>query len=166
MRNCLTCDGTGIRESFWKNRDSDANGKPIPESWKLDSTCNRCSGVGTFAPLDVPAIVAAITVSRGKTKGKLKASRPKESLGARAYYVWRLARFHGGADVCLPMFANLYIAGDPYRAELDALADVVAKRAFGTNLAAAYRWSGALGRRIDPPEGLPPTAYPLGPVRA
>lgn len=58
---------------------------------------------------------------------------------ARAYYVWRMARFNGGIDMTMPMSADLVVRGDPFRAKLDALADAVAKRAFGLDMSAARK---------------------------
>src|SRR5690606_28352590 len=127
---------------------------------------SACSGRGEFPGLDVPAIVRAITSSRGPSKGRLLTSRPRndpaDRVGSsRAYFVWRLARFHGGRDVTLPVVAYTDIAGDPFGRELETLAEGVAKLAFGTDMAAAYRWGALLGfGPQDPPPGLPPTAYP------
>lgn len=121
--------------------------------------CYSCKGAGHFAPLDVESIVSAIKGRKG-----LRSARPAYALGARPYYVWRLARFHGGADVTMPVCAGMDISGDPFRAELDALADAVAKRVFGTDLAAAYRWRGAMGGSDSVPAGLPASAYAGGPV--
>ena len=44
-------------------------------------------------------------------------------------------------------------------AEVDKLADAVAKRCFGTDLAAAHRWGRALGHLDRDMPGLPRTAY-------
>ena len=86
------------------------------------------------------------------------------ALGKRIYYVWRLARFHGGADVCLPMGATMDSHADPFIKELDTIADKVAKMVFGSDMAAAYRWGGLLGRvqESDKPAGLPQAAYQGG----
>jgi hypothetical protein len=56
-----------------------------------------------------------------------------------------MARFHGGADMTMPVCASMDVYGDPYRAELDAIADRVAKEIFGSDLRAARRWDSALG---------------------
>lgn len=45
----------------------------------------------------------------------------------------------------MPMMADLFVRGDPFKAELDKLADSVAKEQFGTDLAAAARWGRAFG---------------------
>ena len=121
--------------------------------------CRGCGRTGTFSAPDFDAILNEVRGRKG-----LRTKRPDS---ARAYYVWRMARFHGGADVTIPMFAMSEISGDPFVAELDSFADLVAKAAFGTNLAAAHRWGGLLGLRSAaerPMKGLPATAYELGPV--
>jgi len=144
-RTCERCKGTGVS--------------------CLGNTCRLCGGTGKIDPPDVEAITKAITTSRGASKGKrrFRASKPKEG-GPRAYYVWRMARFHGGADVSMPVCAMMDIEGDPFEPELDALASEVAKVVFGTDKAAAYRWANALGHDLSVPDGMPASAYPGGPV--
>lgn len=136
--------------------------------------CSHCQGKGSFDRPDSAALIAAITTSRGAAEGKrrlLKAfpkklDHYKGGFAARAYYIWRLARFHGGADVCLPMVADMLNRGDPYLPVLDVIAEHVARGAFGTDMAAAYRWSGSLHSGMLPiPDGLPATAYPGGPEK-
>lgn len=155
-RNCTRCNGSKltISEAF-----TSLEGVVYP---RREYACYACDGRGTFEPIDVRAILASIVGTRGASKGRLLSSRPDRSKGARAYFVWRWARFHGGADTCLPMMADA--PGDPFRTELDVLADAVAKRAFGTNMAAAYRWSGLIGPSVPVPDGLPASAYPGGPA--
>jgi hypothetical protein len=148
-RNCTVCEGTGVRRYSWET---------------TDRVCYACDGKKTFAPLDVDSILAAIVGTRGKSKGKLLSSRPDRKKGGRAYFVWRLARFHGGADVCMPCMADVEVAGDPYKPELNLLAEAVAKRAFGTEMAAAFRWGRALGMVQSVPAGLPMSAYEGGPA--
>jgi hypothetical protein len=64
-----------------------------------------------------------------------------ESVDAqRAYYVWRLAQFHGGVDMRMPMVAGMVVRGDPFLDDLDALADETAKKFLGSNMRAAARW--------------------------
>ena len=106
---------------------------------------------------DYRAIVAAI---RGRGGG-LRSKRPDDPV---CYYVWRMARFHGGADVTMPVSAVMEIAKHPWIRELDALADRVARRVYGTDLAAAHRWGRALGHIDRDMPGLPASAYPCGPV--
>lgn len=139
-RSCTRCSATGKLSLFEGH----------------STTCYYCKGSGVFAAPDIPALLAAIRGRKG-----LVSRRPADS---RAYYVWRMARFHGGVDVTLPICASGAVRGDPFLKELDALADAVAKRVYGTDLAAAYRWSGLLTSEVVRPDGLPPTAYPSGPV--
>jgi len=118
--------------------------------------CPYCDGAGTFPPVDIAAIATAIKGRKG-----LCSKRPADS---RAYYVWRMARFHGGADVTLPMTATFDVAGDPFRTELDIIADAVAKRVFGTDLAGVHRWGRAMGTLDRDMPGLPDSAYSGGRV--
>ena len=118
--------------------------------------CNACRGSGVFSAPDQPKIIHEISGRKG-----LCSKRPSD---ARAYYVWRMARVHGGADVTMPVCAMSQIHGDPFRDQLDLLADAVAKHVYGTDLAAANRWGMALGHISKPLSGLPPTAYECGPV--
>ena len=91
-----------------------------------------------------------IMANQGKNKGKIRASmvsplRKEGVVKNRAYYVWRMARFHGGVDVTMPMAASFCVYGDPYVEELEAIADEVARENFGSNMEAAKRWGRALG---------------------
>jgi len=132
--------------------------------------CSSCNGTGKYPGLDVDGIINALFTSRGGTKRFRKAFPTKLNHygsvdGARIYYVWRLARFHGGADVTLPMTADMLLGGDPFRNELDAMAEYVAEKVFGTTMAAAYRWGNLLGfNKGETPAGLPASAYEGGPV--
>lgn len=150
-RACTACKGSGehVSPAF------ELDGKVWPER---RSRCHSCDGTRVFAVPNYTEILAAIRGRKG-----LISKRPKD---ARAYYVWRMARFHGGADVTMPMGAMLECHGDPWTKELDVLADAVAKRVFGTDLAAAHRWGSALGhiKADDEMPGLPATAYQSGPV--
>ena len=149
---CSKCGGDGQRQSL------------IGEMRR----CVYCDGVGSFPEFDSLAILRKVFVKR-----KCKVVFRKSSAGGkrttvlerRAYYVWRLARFHGGADVSMPVVATMECDGDPVLKQLDELSERVAKQAFGTHKAAAYRWGGAFGMLPDhPPTGLPATAYEGGPV--
>ena len=119
--------------------------------------CLSCDGRGYFLPPDPAAIVAACL---GR-KGKLASKRPADD---RAYYVWRMARFHGGADVTLPMSAQLGVRNDPFALVLDTYADALAQRVYGTCLAGAHRWGRALGHLDRDMPGLPDSAYSGGRV--
>jgi hypothetical protein len=87
-------------------------------------------------------MTAIVDTIKGRAPGTLRSKAPTER---RAYYVWRMARFHGGADMCMPMMAQIRCSGDPYLPELDSLADAVAKVAYGSNMRAAQRWAPLLG---------------------
>ncbi len=157
-RACERCKGTKTRFSAGFTYVCSTTGKSTVYPDRTEP-CYACKGIGSFPALDVEAIVSAIKGRKG-----LRSARPAYALGARPYYVWRLARFHGGADVTMPVCAGMDVSGDPFRKELDVLAECVAKRVFGTDMAAAYRWSGALGHSVNVPSGLPASAYAGGPV--
>ena len=162
MLECNRCKGTGITvlEAFTSSFD----GKSYP---RTERPCGYCYGAGEFLAPSFKEILDLILSARGKNKGKVKTARPEFArtiLADRAYYVWRMARFHGGADVTMPMAASMNVRGDPYRDELDTMADAVARASFGTDLAAANRWGSALGLIPRDLPGLPATAYSGGPV--
>lgn len=138
--------------------------------------CPYCHGYGEYPDIDIPRVLADITLpAKAGSKRPIRKSSPpgdrRTVNGSRAYFVWRLARFHGGIDVTMPIMAEVAIEGDPYHKELDELAGRVAERVFGTQRAAAARWSGLLGIG-NPAElrwgtaagNLPATAYEGGPV--
>lgn len=133
MRNCTRCQGTG-KYSILND--------PV-------KACLYCQE-GNFPEINEDEIMSLIMVSRGKNKGKLRASMtsPVRSDGIvknRAYYIWRMARFHAGIDVTMPVMASTCITGDPYRKELDDLSDKVAMNNFGDRMAGAMIWGRAMG---------------------
>lgn len=137
--DCTACKGTKVyvQEAF-----TSLEGRHYA---KMVHKCHCCNGVGSFEPVDVEKIMAAIVATRGKNKGTLRASMtsPVYTEGAdaqRAYYVWRLARFHGGVDMSMPMMAGLVTRGDPFLDDLEKLADEVAKKFLGSDMRAAARW--------------------------
>lgn len=145
-RNCTSCKGTG--KSSW-----------------MDRVCVSCNGTGTFSGLDIPAIIEAIKGRKGlRSKAPAYCGKDFTIANVRAYYVWRMARFHGGVDVTMPIVASTMVHGDPFIKELESVADAVAKRVFGTDLAAAYRWGNLLVGSMPVPDGMPVTAYAHGPV--
>jgi hypothetical protein len=156
-RPCLTCKGEKILVS---KAFTSLEGKHYPER---RSQCYACRGAGEFMAPDIEAILAAIKGKKG-----LRSSRPVDKRdapgSARPYYVWRMARFHGGADVTMPMCASMDVGGDPFRVELDAIADSVARRVYGSDLAAAHRWGRAFGYLDRDMPGLPSSAYSGGMV--
>jgi len=148
---CKVCKGSGLshHEAF------SFEGKNYPAR---DYPCNACQGFGWFTPPSFDDILKRIVATKGKNKGTVRASftsptivrdpseeQRREQINAkRAYYVWRLARFHGGKDTTMPSVAMLFSRGDPYIQLLDALADGVARKAFGTSMGAAAMWGKAL----------------------
>jgi hypothetical protein len=150
-RNCTSC--------------KDRPGLSYPLAGFPDRPCSSCKGQVAIPEPDMHAIITAIKGRKGlRSKAPSYCGKDYTLANVRAYYVWRLARFHGGEDVTMPIVATTLASGDPWIKELDALADAVAKRAFRTNMAAVYRWRGALGYSGAAPEGLPASAYPGGPV--
>lgn len=160
-RPCTCCKGTGINKGW----TSDTG-----ELWP-DKPCYACEGKGTFEAPDFKAIFEAIT-KLNKTTGKrsFRKSKPhfeneyKNRNEGRQYFVWRMVRFHGGADVTMPVCATSAIHGDPFFDELDYFASYLAKRVFGTDMAAAYRWTNALGGNVTVPDNMPASAFSCGPV--
>lgn len=151
-RACESCKGSGL---------TDYGNPPY--------SCHTCKGDKVIHPPDIDAILGLLLTKpnkAGKRRWRVgfnpKADRGTQ-LGRRAYYVWRMTRFHGGADVTLPMMASYAIHGDPFRKELDALADALARSVFGTDLAGAWRWRSAMTGEAPPP-GLPWTSYSGAPV--
>ena len=145
------------------------NGNKLTRPIVIDETrtiparqCPHCDGIGSFDAVDVPALLKLI---KGRRPGTLRSKRPEDS---RAYFVWRMARFHGGADVTMPMTASLMVSGDPYVPLLDAVAEKVAQTVYGTDAAGAVRWAHAMGHEVSDHylngNVLPASAYPGGPV--
>ena len=146
---CTRCNGTTIITY---------HGLDLP-----DRPCSFCEGTGHFGRPDVPDLLQLL---KGRKPGKLRSKRPEDD---RAYYVWRMARFHGGADVTLPMSASFAVTGDPYVPYLDKVAEAVAQRVYGSDAAGAMRWAHAMGhevsdRYLDGSQVVPPSALPGGPV--
>ncbi len=141
---CTRCNGSG---SVTYQGFTTLNGEVVPDR---TNTCSCCNGEGFFPPIDQSGIVQAIVATRGKNKGSIRAAmvsplRKDGPEAARAYYVWRLARFHGGKDMTMPVAADMVVRGDPFKKELDSLAETCAKAFFGTDLAAALRWAKVFG---------------------
>ena len=136
MLECKHCSGAGhtLTKGF-RCEGGESDGKVFPSLWK---TCCDCNGAGYFHCPDIFALVEAV---KGRKPGKLRSKRPED---ARAYYVWRLARFHGGADVCLPMSAEMEIGGDPYKPLLETLSKMVARGTFGSENVGSARWQQAM----------------------
>lgn len=142
MRPCERCKGT---KTIHFDGFTTAEGKVYPD---YDRECHACHGTGEFPEINEADLRARILATKGKNKGKIRASMVSDfnDLSAgRAYYIWRLARFHGGKDMTMPMTADTIVHGDPYKKELDALAEAVAKEQFGSDMRAALRWGRAFG---------------------
>ncbi len=117
--------------------------------------------------MDTDTIVSeACRLARGRN-GKLRASygyndalrraraagysgEDADLVASASYYVWRLARFHGGADTRMPVLASVLM--DKYTRDrrdlhdaLDAAAEGLARETFGTDMGAAFAWGRALG---------------------
>lgn len=136
IKPCTKCNGDGFKlvEGYTYKRE-DGTVRVRETAWE---TCSYCNGAGWFHAPDIEAIVGKV---KGRKPRSLKSKRPEDT---RSYFVWRMARFHGGVDVCLPMVASIDIAGDPYEAILDELAKVVAKAYFGSGNVGTARWHQAM----------------------
>lgn len=133
---CRHCKGAGhvLSRGFSYTLENGSR-RHRPTRWE---TCTYCDGAAWFHAPDLELLVKAVTGRKPRT---LRSKRPDD---ARCYYVWRLARFHGGKDVCLPMGAEMEIAGDPFRDVLDELARLIAKAYFGSGNVGAARWQQAM----------------------
>lgn len=133
---CTKCKGDGylFSEGFQYTRE-DGTLRVYESKWK---PCMYCDGAGWFHAPDLASLVKAVNGRKPRT---LRSKRPDDT---RAYFVWRMARFHGGKDVCLPMAAGMDIAGDPYENVLDQLATIIAKAYFGSGNVGAARWQQAM----------------------
>jgi hypothetical protein len=164
-RPCKKCKGTGTHDHHWHYDEATGKGEFGP------GPCDACGATGKIAKPDFNQIFECVTKGKkGETKRSFRNSKPKfqnefkNPAEGRAYYVWRMVRFHGGADVTMPVVASMCVSYDPYERELDAFASHIAKATFGTDMAAAYRWANALGYSVHVPEGQPATAHSCGPV--
>jgi hypothetical protein len=164
-RPCKKCKGTGTHDHHWHWDAVAMHGHHGP------GPCDNCNATGRVAKPDFDAIFLTVTKGKkGEDKRSFRNSKPKfenefkNPAEGRAYYVWRMARFHGGADVTMPVIASMCCNYDPYERELDAFASHIAKAAFGTDMAAAYRWANALGGSVPVPADQPATAFACGPV--
>lgn len=154
---CGRCKGKGQTDYEW-------NG-----TTHTTGTCSECKGSGQINKPDFAQILDLIT-KPGKNGRTFRKSKPafenefRNRWEGRAYFVWRMIRFHGGADVTMPVCATSAIHYDPYFDELDQLASLLAKRFFGTDMVAAYRWGNALGYNLPVPDNMPASAFSCGPV--
>jgi hypothetical protein len=92
-----------------------------------------------FRTFSAPVLEEIVALIKGR-KG-LRSKRPDDQ---RAYYVWRLARFHGGVDVTLPVMAEMDSSSDPYKELLDIWSRAIAQRVYGSGTAGTERWHQAI----------------------
>lgn len=158
MRQCERCNGTKRTAVY---------GDP----YGATRECFNCSGLGEFpSPLHDYETIRSLIVNpkTGKTfSTSLHSAAGKERALARGYswrdtsaasnrlvlrraqYVWRMARWHSGADgrganLGGAIMAEIDLGSDPYKPELDALADKIACECHGSDLYAARRWKQAM----------------------
>lgn len=136
VRACTGCNGAGykLKDGFSYVTENGEH-RSHPTRWEV---CYCCDGAGWFHAPRPSNLIQQVKGSKPRT---LRSKRPDD---ARPYFVWRLARFHGGKDVCLPMGAETDIAGDHYRDVLDELAELIAKAYFGSGNVGAARWQQAM----------------------
>ena len=149
---CGRCNGTKINvyEGF-----TAVDGTVYP---RKEKPCLWCDSLGHFTKPDLTALVKAV---KGRKPGTLRSKRPDDS---RAYFIWRMARFHTGKDVTLPMTAQMDIAADPYRDLLEFWAEKVAEKLTGHKSAGRARWQAAMYGTAPQERYMPASAYPGGPV--
>lgn len=136
---CETCEGTGVNK------------------W-VSQPCYSCDGAKTFAKPDLIGLLNPILSKKSRTG--LMSKRPKDD---RQAWLWRMIRFHTGADVTMPWTFTL--RGDPYASYIDDFAIVVARKLTGHASAGGARWSGLLSNSPLPTTpDMPMTAFACGPV--
>jgi len=142
--NCTVCSGKG---SILLKGFTTQDGTVYPAA---EHVCHACRGSKVFPPLDIKEILSRVIAKQGKNKNKIRAAMvsPRRDEGVyqtRAYFVWRIARFHGGEDRTMPVVADMIICGDPCKKELEDIASQLAKIFFGTDMAAVLTWGKAFG---------------------
>lgn len=114
--------------------------------------CDYCADTHEVT-VDSVAIAKAMIV-----KGAFRRSRPKAvgydpKPGKAVFgagYVWRMIRFHNGADMCMPVMAPDYVGGSENKElidHLDKVVDAIGDALFGKvqMMRAAAGWGRALG---------------------
>lgn len=141
-RTCPRCNGAG----------------KLPADAYSPERCYNCDGRGYFLAVEANVIrPLVINPKTGKTystslhsaAGRKRAEGLSPTTRRRAQYVWRMARFHSGADgngfnLGGAVMADMSLRRDPYKPELDKLADQVAAECHGSHMRAAVRWNQAL----------------------
>ncbi|MDE2621156.1 MAG: hypothetical protein KGL54_13415 [Sphingomonadales bacterium] len=126
---CTGCAGTG--------RTATILGTP--------AVCLDCYGAGRFAPVDLGDLRRRLT-GRNGFRRSLSSGSAQDIASCRAYYVWRLVRFHGNIDPTMPFVAGLIARNDPFMADLDAAVTVLGREFLGARANdGAIRWGRALG---------------------
>lgn len=153
VRACLHCKGKGT--TFHAGFQALANDDGSPGTIYPDRTqkCYKCNGDKEYPAPDFQTLLEMITTARGMKNGERKIlssfpsklKRYEDRKANRAYFIWRMARFHGGKDMTQPFTASLLIGGDPFYEELEVMADNVAKAYFGSDMEAAKQWARAFG---------------------
>jgi hypothetical protein len=145
---CPTCLG-GARHAKTKAYEASV-GLPHRNAF-FPAHCKDCRGT-TKIIIDPVAIGQAITTNKGTLKKSMSSTTPGLPYGA--YWVWRYARFYGGADTTMPVTAD-FTTGTCFPAVgdvksdavpvLESLAKTVAMTYFGTVDGAARVWQRAMG---------------------
>src|SRR5271165_2229059 len=141
-RACTRCKGEkkNFRAGFTYTDSYTGKTTVYEDKWE---ECNGCKGEGYFSAPDYDAILALMTTGKGdkyrmrSTMTSTKAFQSNDRNVRRATYVHRLACFAGrrkAGDQCMPVLADIALGCDPWKPELNAFADVCAKRFFGTDM--------------------------------
>lgn len=108
--------------------------------------------MANYTAPDYDSVLAAV-----KGRNGIRTTKPKEN--GFAAYVWRMARFHSGKDVTMPVMADFdlanwaghsYVHGDKeafkkLRDAADKMADQVCIDVGVSNLVSAARWAKSFG---------------------
>tara|TARA_Y100000004_G_scaffold190198_1_gene246976 strand:+ start:199 stop:666 length:468 start_codon:yes stop_codon:yes gene_type:complete len=121
---CNTCEGAG-EVLHWRK-----DGTKV--------TCSDCEGRGFFESPDLVQLSKAI---KGRKPGTVRSKKPED---CRAWFLWRMVRFHSGQDVTLPMTATMAISGDPFKPTLEIAAEMIARHLTGKESIGTARWHHAI----------------------
>lgn len=106
--------------------------------------CHSCDKTGIVQRPSVDSILSVIETTRGDKR--IRSSLNSFKTEKTAYYVWRMARFHGGIDVHMPVMTfTTHSMPEPYLKFLDLFVDAVAVDNFGSHIKAALIWGNAMG---------------------
>ena len=104
--------------------------------------CHYCGGTGELPEINAELIELAL-IARGTLRKSAPPVKSRNNVfGKRCYYVWRLAQFHGGVDMRMPMGAEIECHGASVSEldTLDSVANFLAKKYLGSNMRAALRY--------------------------